>query len=148
MTVCERLFRNFKYELPATDATMFVVNRDLAENPADVLERLLDDPAFRQRSVGRYILSRYGAQFLEETEIELEFQEDAIDALCDKAVSAGDELFEVALTMFHDYEHGLSLVRRNTGKSRFVVTQEVVEDPDGVLSDWIRESYNEQETTS
>ncbi len=148
MTVCERLFRNFKYELPATDVTMFVVNRELAENPADVLERLLDDPGFRQRSVGRYILSNYGARFLEETEIELEFHEDAIDALCDVAVKSGDELFEVALTMFHDYEHGLSLVRRNTGKSRFAITREVVENPDGVLSDWIRESYNEQETTS
>ena len=79
---------------------------------------------------------------------ELEFHEDAIDALCDVAVKSGDELFEVALTMFHDYEHGISLVRRNTGKSRFAITREVVENPDGVLSDWIRESYNEQETTS
>ena len=97
MTVCERLFRNFKYELPATDVTMFVVNRELADHPADVLERLLADPGFRQRSVGRYILSRYAAQFLEQTEIELEFAEDAIDALCDKAVGTGDELFGVGI---------------------------------------------------
>ncbi|MEO2003953.1 MAG: AAA family ATPase [Candidatus Poribacteria bacterium] len=148
MTVCERLFRDFKYELPSTDVAMFVVNRELAENPSDTLKRLLDDPAFRQRSVGRYILSNYSARFLEETEIELEFREDAIDALCDKALGEGDELFAVALTMFHDYEHGLSLVRRNTGTSQFVITREVIEDPDGMLSNWIRESYNEQEPAS
>ena len=148
MTVCERLFRNFKYELPSTDVTMFVVNRELAKNPDDILQQLLGDPAFRQRSVGRYILSNYSARFFEENEIELEFREDAIDALCDKAVRDGDELFAVALTMFHDYEHGLSLVRRNTGKSHFVITREVIEDPDGVLSNWIRESYNEQGPTS
>jgi len=50
--------------------------------------------------------------------------------------------------MFHDYEHGLSLVRRNTGKASFVITRDVVDNPDGVLSDWIRESYTEQEPTA
>src|SRR5204863_6063630 len=41
MTVCERVFRDFKYELPSTGVRRFVVTKELVENPSAALESLL-----------------------------------------------------------------------------------------------------------
>ncbi len=85
MTVCERLFRNFKFELPATEVHAFAVNRELVEQPMAALDRLLNDARFRQRSVAKYRILQYAAWFRGEYDIELRFEDEAVDALCDRA---------------------------------------------------------------
>jgi len=39
MTVCERVFRDIKFELPSTPVKRFVVTRELVDNPAAELRR-------------------------------------------------------------------------------------------------------------
>ena len=41
LTVCERVLREFKYELPSSHVRHFTVTRSLVENPAAALELLL-----------------------------------------------------------------------------------------------------------
>ena len=41
MTICERVFRDFKFKLPSTRLKRFVVTDQLVENPAGELKRLL-----------------------------------------------------------------------------------------------------------
>ena len=41
MTVCERIFRDFKFELPSTKVRRFVVTRELVDHPAADLRKLL-----------------------------------------------------------------------------------------------------------
>lgn len=40
MTICERIFRDLKFELPSTDVRELRVTRELVDNPVRVLERL------------------------------------------------------------------------------------------------------------
>ncbi|MDA1190957.1 MAG: AAA family ATPase [Candidatus Poribacteria bacterium] len=141
MTVCERLFRNFKYELPGTDVTQFIVNRELVEDPAAALDRLVHDVAFRQRSVARMTMSRFAETFEKESGIALQFDDEAIALICEKAIESGRTLDTTAKNLFSDYDHGLSLIRRNTGQTSFTITRTTVEDPDTALNEWIRASY-------
>jgi endopeptidase Clp ATP-binding regulatory subunit ClpX len=43
LTVCERILRNFKYELPGSGVVRFTVNAGLIENPGAALKRLLEE---------------------------------------------------------------------------------------------------------
>ena len=45
MTVCERVFRNIKFELPSTPVKRFVVTRELVDDPAGELRKIVSDPA-------------------------------------------------------------------------------------------------------
>lgn len=141
MTVCERTFRDFKFELPSSDVKAFVVREELAENPQETLHRLLHDEAYRLRSTARYDVQKYADQFEREHGIRLTFSDDAVDAVCERAMKEGLPVPNVLRSLLADYGHGLSLIRRNTGQTTFELTREVVEDADGVLSRWIRESY-------
>ncbi|MBM3215305.1 AAA family ATPase [Candidatus Poribacteria bacterium] len=144
MTVCERVFRDFKFELPSSDVTAFVVHRELAENPKETLERLLNDDEYRKRSTVDYEVQRFAEKFQREHGIQLRFQDDAVDAVCERAVADGLETLNVLRSLFSDYGHGLSLIRRNTGQTAFTVDRGVIADADGTLSEWIRQSYAEQ----
>ena len=43
--------------------------------------------------------------------------------------------------LFKDYQFGLSLVKKNTGRSKFVLGAEAVEGPDRCLSELVVQSY-------
>ncbi|GIX06690.1 MAG: hypothetical protein KatS3mg115_1093 [Candidatus Poribacteria bacterium] len=141
VTVCERIFRNYKFELPSSEVREFVVDRALVEDPEGTLQRLLSDPKFRQERIGHLALQRFAEEFRRETEISLHFDEAAVRALVERATQEGITVEETARRLLRDYGHGLRLIRRNTGQDTFTITREVIESPDAVLSDWIRRSY-------
>ena len=84
---------------------------------------------------------RYAKRFQEAYAIELRFDDAAVSRLCERAIESGRDVYAMAEELFDDYEHGLSLIRRNTGQVQFTITAEVIEDPDRALSEWIRQSY-------
>src|SRR5437016_9803971 len=43
MTVCERVFRDLKFELPSTHVKRFIVTRELVDNPLAALKKLLEE---------------------------------------------------------------------------------------------------------
>ncbi len=43
MTVCEKIFRNFKYELPSTEIKRFKVDKKLVQDPPGALKKLLNE---------------------------------------------------------------------------------------------------------
>jgi len=43
--------------------------------------------------------------------------------------------------LLEDYEYGLNLIRRSTGKSEFIITDEVIKDPSGTLDRWVKNHY-------
>jgi hypothetical protein len=42
---------------------------------------------------------------------------------------------------FKDYQFGLTLIKRNSGRTEFFLPARAVDDPDGVLSEWVVGSY-------
>jgi ATP-dependent Clp protease ATP-binding subunit ClpX len=60
MTVCERVFRDLKFELPSSTVKRFVVTRELVDNPPATLNDILADPKREERVVALPGKPRHG----------------------------------------------------------------------------------------
>src|SRR5262249_10650708 len=59
MTVCERVFREIKFELPSTSVKRFVVTRELVDDPGEELKKILSDPSQEERIVARRLVDEF-----------------------------------------------------------------------------------------
>ncbi len=141
LTVCERLLRNFKYELPNSGVTSFAVTADLVADPAEALSTLLETGhAEKERSLAA-IVDQYAERFRDHYGLSIHFEPAASRALVSRAVRENISVRDLCETLFKDYQFGLQLIRKNSGRAEFVIPLRATDDPDGVLSDWVVESY-------
>ncbi len=145
MTVLERTFRDFKFELPDSGVKAFVVDQDLVTDPQSALARLLRDPHAHLLAYHRCHVHECVEAFQKQHDIQLEIDDDAAEYLCELAVARGMTPREVCDDLFKDYQHGLALIDRKDRGLIFRVTREVIDDPDRALEDWIRDYYARQE---
>lgn len=75
--------------------------------------------------------------------IEIEFDERAIARLTELAVEQGQTAEGICAGLTENFEHGFKLIRDRIGQSRFVLTAEAVDDPQGYLNKVIKETYSE-----
>ena len=141
MTVLERIFRDFKFELPSTATKTFAIDAATVARPAEALQHLLRENADRQHEVLRAEVSAFATRFHQDHGFELLFADDAVAALIDASLAADKTIRALCEEKFRDFQHGLKLVSHNTGRTRFPITRDVVERPDKVLSTWVVESY-------
>jgi endopeptidase Clp ATP-binding regulatory subunit ClpX len=141
MTVSERVFRDFKFELPSTQVKRFVVSKELVDNPPSALEELLREHQTQERVVARQLVHDYAKRFQEMHGLALRFSEEAADALVKQALDQSQPVRDLCAAKFKDYQFGLKLISQNTGQQEFVIGQEAVDAPDKVLSDWVVASY-------
>jgi len=142
MTVCERVLREYKFELPSSGVQRFVVTSEVVDAPMEELQKLLKTPGYNQKLIAREQVKRYEKDFLEKHGITVEFDEEAIELIAERAADGGINAKEICKETLKSYEHGINLIKKNTGKTKFAITQEVIENPDKVLESWIRESYS------
>jgi ATP-dependent Clp protease ATP-binding subunit ClpX len=86
MTVCERVFRDFKFELPSTLVRRFVVTRELVDNPAAELQKLLAEHQKEERVVARQLVHDFAARFGDNFKLNIRFTEAAADRLVAQAL--------------------------------------------------------------
>ncbi len=141
MTVCERVFRDFKFELPSTVVKRFMVSRELVDQPADTLRKLLAEHAGQERVVARQMVHAYAHRFEEEHKLALRFTDAAADELVALALQESKPVREFCAGRFKDYQFGLKLIARNIGRQEFILDVDAVQAPDKVLSDWVVASY-------
>jgi endopeptidase Clp ATP-binding regulatory subunit ClpX len=142
MTVCERVLREFKFELPSTDIKRFVVTDKVVRDPNGELRKILSDPGYNEEMVVRELLKSYSTEFLEKHGISISFDEEAVRKIAKIASERGTDPNDVCREILRDYEYGLNLIKKNTGRGEFIITGEVIDDPDGTLERWIRDSYS------
>lgn len=145
MTVCERIFRDIKFELPSTKVERFVVTRGLVDNPEAELKKLLAEQVDEERLVARQLVHEFGQRFQENHGLKLKFTEAAADLLVSQALERKQPIRDVCADRFKDYQFGLKLVAQNTGRDEFTVDTDAVDAPDKVLSDWVVASYRNKE---
>ena len=148
MTVCERVFRNFKYELPSSEVKRFEVTEAVVDAPSDELAKLLAVQSERAREMGLAILREVTTRFPDSHGIELVLEPEACDHLIDLAVGKELSVREIWQDRFKDYQFGLKLIAKNTGQKRFVIDRKAAENPDKQLSDWVVASYRDQDQVS
>src|SRR6266571_2590227 len=86
MTICERVFRDIKFELPSTRVKRFVVTRELVDDPAAELQKILSDPTQEERIVARQLVDEFGRRFLENHGLKITFTPEATEMLANEAV--------------------------------------------------------------
>src|SRR6266446_4324638 len=141
MTICERVFRELKFELPSTQVKRFVVSRELVENPQAELRKLLAEHEKQERTVMRQLVNEFAERFREAHELIIGFTEAAADRLVALALERAVSIRDLCADKFKDYQFGLKLIAQNTGQKEFTVDADAVEAPDKVLSDWVVNSY-------
>ena len=147
MTVCERVFRDFKYELPSTTVRRFVVTKELVENPPAALEALFTEHKQNERGVARGLVFEFADRFKEMHGLKVRFTEEAADALVSMANDQSQHVRDFCATHFKDFQFGLKLINQNTGQNEFTLDLNSIQAPDRTLSQWVVESYRKKETT-
>ena len=141
MTVCEKVLRNYKFELPSTGVEEFVVTAEVVNDPEAELKRITEDPDYNRRTVMCEQIRRYEAQFYAEHQLQIQFDAEATVLICERAIADEQTIQQVCDQLLGSYQHGLNLIKQNTGQSSFTFPKAVLENPDQVLEEWIRESY-------
>jgi ATP-dependent Clp protease ATP-binding subunit ClpX len=141
MTVCERVFRDIKFEMPSSSVKRFVVTRDLVDNPAAELEKILVDPRQEARIVARQVVDEFAQRFRENHAMTISFTDAAANQLVSEALEKAQPVRDLCAARFKDFHFGLKLIAANSGQTEFVLDVDAVQNPDKVLSDWVVASY-------
>jgi len=141
MTVLERLFRNFKFELPSTEIRHFEVSKEAVGDPDAALVTLLQTKEVCRREQLEGDAQQFADSFEKEHGLKLQWGKGVLEAIVDTCI-ADDVTVEAYMRReFHDLEYGLKLISRNTGKTTFTMTKKLLDDPSGELSRRIAASF-------
>ena len=145
LTVLERLFRGFKFELPSTGIKSFDVTPATLEDPAAEVRDLLRKNSTAQRDLLKGEVVDFAQRFQREHGFELTFAEDAIEALVEESLTRDKTIRGLCEEKFRDFHHGLTLISRNGGPSTFTITRQAVLTPEKELSRWVVASFRPDE---
>lgn len=146
LSVCEQVFRDFKFHLPGSGVRRLPVGAALIQDPAAALEALLDEGRINLDESIRDQIRQFADGLSHRAEVRFTFSQEALDLLVARAKEQNQDPLQLARTLFKDYEYGLKLAARDPSKTEFQVTPATLENPDAVLSDWIVSSYKEPST--
>jgi ATP-dependent Clp protease ATP-binding subunit ClpX len=145
MTVCERLLRDFKFELPGTAVSKLSVTRELIENH----ERVLEDYRELGSEFSDVTVAAETDNFVREFEsqhgVRLVFRPDALKTLSQLREVENMSALQLCQQLFKDYQFGLKLIEKNTGRCEFFLDETAVRNPDKFLSDMVVASYGEDD---
>ncbi|HEY5792964.1 MAG TPA: AAA family ATPase, partial [Chthoniobacterales bacterium] len=141
LTVCERLFRDFKFDLPGSGVSRFEVDAALVERPREKLDLLLRQSETQKAEILAQSARDYAAHFSQEFGLDLEFAPETVSAIVARAQKEGISVIELCQRLFKDYQFGLKLLAKSSERPRFLIPPRAVEDPEGVLSEWVVSSY-------
>jgi ATP-dependent Clp protease ATP-binding subunit ClpX len=141
LTVWEKLFRDFKYNLAGSGLSQLRVTGELVREPKKALDRLMaeghqqEEVALKQSA--RAFADRFGAQH----GFEIAFDEGALEKLVERAQTERMEMADLCAHLFKDFQFGLGLIQKNAGRQRVLLDARAVTAPDEFLSDLVLQSY-------
>jgi ATP-dependent protease Clp ATPase subunit len=140
VSVMERTLRHFKFELPSSAVKKLVITPEVVQEPMEQLELVLSGAKPNERLMNLELIRRYEKVFKEKNGIAIHFDEEALEHAADLCTEQGKDPAEFCEELLQDYQYGLVLVKRNTGQEEFVLGKAAIDDPTGVLNEWIRQS--------
>jgi ATP-dependent protease HslVU (ClpYQ) ATPase subunit len=141
LTVFERLFRDYKYYLAGSGLSQMRVTVDLVREPKRVLQRLMAEGQKQEVVALGTGARRFADRFRAEHGIEIVFTDAAVDRLIERAQEERMTMEELCAHLFKDFQFGLSLIGKNTGRKNFVLDAGAVDAPDKFLSELVVQSY-------
>jgi ATP-dependent Clp protease ATP-binding subunit ClpX len=143
MTVLERIFRDFKFDLPSTAIRSFEITADTVANPSKTLQELLVRNEHLQHVVLAEDVERFAKTFQYNHKVEIIFEPDAVEFLIQKAQERNKTIHALCEEAFKNFHHGLKIIERNTTKHVFSINKAVAMNPEIELSKWVVESFKQ-----
>ncbi|HEY5953213.1 MAG TPA: AAA family ATPase, partial [Terrimicrobiaceae bacterium] len=108
LTTCERIFRDFKFELPGSGVTSFTVTPELIGHPAAALAELLQAGHAEREQAQRGIVAEFCERFTAEHGVKIAFESEAIERILSRAAEENLGVREFCERAFKDYQFGLT----------------------------------------
>lgn len=141
MTICERIFRDYKYELPSSTITSFTVTEDTILSPSQTLKHLLAK-ANEETTLDCTAIREFEAEFEIKHKMKIYFNLEACKLATNLASSREVEVKNLLEDTLYNYEHGLKLIQQNTRQESFELGEKVVSEPKAELERMVKDSYN------
>jgi ATP-dependent Clp protease ATP-binding subunit ClpX len=141
LTVFEKLFRDYKYHLAGSGLSQLRVTGELVREPKRVLDRLMAEGHKIEAQTLEASARQFAEKFKSEHGLEVVFDETAVRRLIERAQAERMSMSDLCAHLFKDYQFGLNLIKKNTGRKKFVLNAEAVDAPDKFLSDLVVQSY-------
>jgi len=141
LTVFEKLFRDYKYYLAGSGLSQLRVTEELVREPQGVLDRLMAEGQEHEKETLRQHAISFANRFSAEHGLELRLDDAALDLLVERAEAERMRVDDLCAHLFKDFQFGLSLIKKNTGRTQFVLDRAAVETPDKFLSELVLQSY-------
>jgi len=141
LTVFEKLFRDYKYYLAGSGLTQLRVTADLVREPQRVLDRLRVEGHKLEAQMLEAGARQFAEKFSNEHGLEIVFDETAVRRLVERAQTERMTMSDLCAHLFKDYQFGLNLIKKNTGRTKFVLNAEAIDAPDKFLSELVVQSY-------
>lgn len=145
MTVLAEMLREFKFELPGTSVSELKVDAELIDNKEAVLAKYREEGLRVDIEKVRDEVGIYAREFNTKHGVTMEFTEGAVMVLAELSSLQGRSVLQICRSKFKDYQFGLKLIQGNSGRDRFEITREAIEDADKFLSDMVVCSYKVSE---
>ncbi len=141
LTVFEKLFRDYKYYLAGSGLTQLRVTAALVREPQRVLDRLKVEGHKLEAQMLEAGARQFAEKFSNEHGVEIVFDETAVRRLVERAQTERMTMNDLCAHLFKDYQFGLNLIKKNTGRTKFILNAEAIDAPDKFLSDLVVQSY-------
>src|SRR5438477_485290 len=141
LTVFEKLFRDYKFHLAGSGLTQLRVSAALVREPQRVLEQLMAEGHKLEAQMLEAGAREFAEKFSKDHGIEISFDESAIRRLVERAQEERMTMTDLCAHLFKDYQFGLSLIKKNTAKTQFILNAAAIDAPDKFLSDLVVQSY-------
>ena len=145
MTVLEKLFRDYKFELPSLGVSSFKVTQAMLKDPKETLKTIVKKHQKQRRDVFLQDIQNFADQFFKQHDICIRFDDKACEALIDTSIETEKTIRSLCEEKFRDFEHGLKIISRNTGQKEFILDEALVAQPDKILSEWVIESFRHKQ---
>jgi len=128
LSVFEKVLIKFEKSLPSTNIKKLNVDRQVMENPGEVLKHLIIEDGIHS----------FQKDFLVEHGIYLDFEKDAVEKIQEMAGEKLKSIKQLCYDLFNDYYHGLRLMKLD----HFTIPRAAVDSPEDYLNNFIKENYN------
>lgn len=139
LTVCERILRPFKYELPGAGVTRFTVDVAHIEDPEQTLRKLLALGHQEKEKALADVAREWAQRLTERSNVRIEFSGDALARLVARCEAENVHMRELCDRLFKDFGFGLKLAQ-GSGETLLLMA-DAIENPDRFLSDWLVKAY-------
>ncbi|MFZ5569141.1 MAG: AAA family ATPase [Thermodesulfobacteriota bacterium] len=135
-----RKFLGEKYKLTLTPSRIDIVAEYYCRNITDIGGAITKVKYYYDE------VKKIELHFFNKKDVNIILEDEAIDYIISQVVASAADLEFYYRKFVNDFEYGLKLVREKTGRSRFFITREALEEPDTYIGNLLKEKTITQDS--